>query len=188
MIDAAGGEADVTVNLVNVPGTELGTILLTKETGTILFFSMSTSFTAAALGAEGLGRATTMIVGNGHMPDTGLTALGRAAEPRRDPRHLRTPVRGGMTPGADPDAAGDGLPPRSRPRRSARRLPPPCRSAGGIDVPIPARGGARPYREVTAAELPWLIEELDGVAEGAGADPLAVFAASIEELEAQTRR
>ena len=38
------------------------------------------------------------------------------------------------------------------------------------------------YRDATAAELPWLVEELDGVAEGAGADPLAVFAASIEEI------
>ena len=75
VMDAAGGEADVTVNLVNVGGSELGTILLTKETGTILFFSMATSFTAAALGAEGLGRATTMLIGNGHMPDCGLTAL-----------------------------------------------------------------------------------------------------------------
>lgn len=42
---------------------------------------------------------------------------------------------------------------------------------------------ARPYRDVTAAELPWLVEELDGVAEAADADPAAVFAASIEELE-----
>ena len=41
---------------------------------------------------------------------------------------------------------------------------------------------AAAYRDVTAAELPWLVEELDGVAEGAGADPLAVFAASIEEI------
>ena len=43
---------------------------------------------------------------------------------------------------------------------------------------------ADPYRAVTARELPWLIEELDGVAEGAGIDAAAVFAASIEELEA----
>lgn len=43
---------------------------------------------------------------------------------------------------------------------------------------------ARPYRDVTAAELPWLVEELDAVAEGADADPLAVFAASIEEIGA----
>ncbi len=40
------------------------------------------------------------------------------------------------------------------------------------------------YRAVTLEQLPWVVEELDGVAEGAGADPLAVFAASIEELEA----
>ena len=41
---------------------------------------------------------------------------------------------------------------------------------------------ARPYLEVTARELPWLVEELDAVADGAGADRLAVFAAGIEEL------
>jgi isopenicillin-N N-acyltransferase-like protein len=40
----------------------------------------------------------------------------------------------------------------------------------------------RRYRVVTAEHLPWVVEELDGAAEGAGIDPLAVFAASIEEL------
>ncbi len=40
----------------------------------------------------------------------------------------------------------------------------------------------RRYRAVTVEHLPWVVEELDGVAEGAGIDPLAVFAASIEEL------
>src|ERR671937_391819 len=75
VMEAGGREADVAVNLVNVAGTELGTILLTRDSGTILFFSMATSFTTAALGAEGLGRATTMLIGNGHMPDMGLTAL-----------------------------------------------------------------------------------------------------------------
>ena len=75
VMEAGGREADVALNLVNVGGTEMGTILLTRQTGTILFFSMATSFTTAALGAEGLGRATTMIIGNGHMPDTGLVAL-----------------------------------------------------------------------------------------------------------------
>jgi hypothetical protein len=43
---------------------------------------------------------------------------------------------------------------------------------------------ARPYRDVTERELPWLVEELDAVADGAGADRLAVFAAGIEELDA----
>ncbi len=44
---------------------------------------------------------------------------------------------------------------------------------------------ARSYRDITVAELPWLVAELEGVAEGSGADPLTVFAASIEELESE---
>ncbi|MBV9647985.1 MAG: L-erythro-3,5-diaminohexanoate dehydrogenase [Candidatus Eremiobacteraeota bacterium] len=58
--------ADLTVNCVNVPGTELASILSTRDGGTVYFFSMSTSFTAAALGAEGVGKDVTMIVGNGY--------------------------------------------------------------------------------------------------------------------------
>lgn len=58
--------ADVVVNCVNVPSTELASILCTKDEGTVYFFSMSTSFTAAALGAEGVGKDVTMIVGNGY--------------------------------------------------------------------------------------------------------------------------
>jgi isopenicillin-N N-acyltransferase-like protein len=38
------------------------------------------------------------------------------------------------------------------------------------------------YRAVTLKHLPWVVEELDGAAAGAGVDPLAIFAASIEEL------
>jgi isopenicillin-N N-acyltransferase-like protein len=41
---------------------------------------------------------------------------------------------------------------------------------------------AEEYRDVTAHALPYLVEELDGVAEAAGVDPLLVFAASIEEI------
>jgi isopenicillin-N N-acyltransferase like protein len=40
----------------------------------------------------------------------------------------------------------------------------------------------RHYRAVTVEHLPWVVEELDTAAEGAGVDPLSVFAASIEEL------
>jgi L-erythro-3,5-diaminohexanoate dehydrogenase len=36
---------------------------------------MSTSFTAAALGAEGIGRDVTMIIGNGYTKDHAQTAL-----------------------------------------------------------------------------------------------------------------
>ncbi|HJS71024.1 MAG TPA: C45 family peptidase, partial [Gaiellaceae bacterium] len=38
------------------------------------------------------------------------------------------------------------------------------------------------YRAVTCEHVPWVVEELDGAAAGAGVDTLAVFAASIEEL------
>jgi hypothetical protein len=54
------------------------------------------------------------------------------------------------------------------------------RHAAAVDSGTLAHAAA--YRAATAAELPWLADELEGVAEGAGADPLAVFAASIEEL------
>jgi L-erythro-3,5-diaminohexanoate dehydrogenase len=58
--------ADLVVNCVNVPGTELASILCARDEGTVYFFSMCTSFTAAALGAEGVGKDVTMIVGNGY--------------------------------------------------------------------------------------------------------------------------
>jgi L-erythro-3,5-diaminohexanoate dehydrogenase len=67
--------ADLTINCVNVAGTELPSILATKEHGTVYFFSMSTSFTAAALGAEGVGRDVTMIVGNGYATGHATIAL-----------------------------------------------------------------------------------------------------------------
>lgn len=68
-------EADVAINVVNVPHTELATILLTKARGCILFFSMATSFTVAALSAEGMGREVEMQIGNGYMSDHGQVAL-----------------------------------------------------------------------------------------------------------------
>lgn len=67
--------ADITVNCVNVPNTELASILCTKENGIVYFFSMATSFTAAALGAEGFGKDVTMIVGNGYAKNHAEIAL-----------------------------------------------------------------------------------------------------------------
>ncbi len=58
--------ADLVVNCVNVPGTELASILCARDGGIVYFFSMCTSFTGAALGAEGVGRDVTMIIGNGY--------------------------------------------------------------------------------------------------------------------------
>jgi len=58
--------ADVVINCVNIPNTEMGSILATRQRGKVYFFSMATSFTAAALGAEGVGKDVDMIVGNGY--------------------------------------------------------------------------------------------------------------------------
>ncbi len=64
--DALPDLADLVVNCVNVAGTELASILCCKDEGTVYFFSMATSFTAAALGAEGVGKDVLMMVGNGY--------------------------------------------------------------------------------------------------------------------------
>jgi len=64
-----GKMCDLVINCVNVPGTEMSAILATRDGGTIYFFSMATSFTAAALGAEGVGKDVQMIVGNGYTKD-----------------------------------------------------------------------------------------------------------------------
>jgi L-erythro-3,5-diaminohexanoate dehydrogenase len=63
-----GGPADVTVVCVDVPGCEHGAVLATADGGTVVFFSMATSFSAAALGAEGVAADVTMLIGNGYVP------------------------------------------------------------------------------------------------------------------------
>ncbi len=84
-VERAGGQFDLVVGCASVPGTEMASILAVREGGTVLFFSMATSFTAAALGAEGVGKDATLLVGNGFVPghaDLTLDLL------RRNP-HLR---------------------------------------------------------------------------------------------------
>jgi L-erythro-3,5-diaminohexanoate dehydrogenase len=73
---ALGGPASVTVVCVDVPGCEHGAILATEAGGTVIFFSMATSFPAAALGAEGLAADVTMLVGNGYVPGHAEFAVG----------------------------------------------------------------------------------------------------------------
>jgi L-erythro-3,5-diaminohexanoate dehydrogenase len=64
---ATDGEmADLTINCVDIPDTEMASVLATKDDGMVYFFSMATSFTSAALGAEGIGADTTMLIGNGY--------------------------------------------------------------------------------------------------------------------------
>jgi L-erythro-3,5-diaminohexanoate dehydrogenase len=61
-----GELADVVINVVNIPNTEMSSILCTKDDGLVYFFSMATSFTKAALGAEGVGKDVNMLIGNGY--------------------------------------------------------------------------------------------------------------------------
>ena len=65
-VTSVGGPADVTVVCVDVPGCEHGAVLATADLGTVVFFSMATSFPAAALGAEGLAADVTLLIGNGY--------------------------------------------------------------------------------------------------------------------------
>jgi L-erythro-3,5-diaminohexanoate dehydrogenase len=64
----AGGPVDLVINCASVPNTEMASILSVRDGGTVIFFSMATSFTSAALGAEGVGKDVTMVIGNGYAP------------------------------------------------------------------------------------------------------------------------
>ena len=70
-----GKEVDIAINCGNVQNTEMSTILPVKDLGIAYFFSMATSFTKAALGAEGVGKDVTMIVGNGYTKDHAAITL-----------------------------------------------------------------------------------------------------------------
>jgi L-erythro-3,5-diaminohexanoate dehydrogenase len=67
VLPATGGRgADLTLSCVNVGGVELSAIVATRDRGKVYYFAMSTSFTAAALGAEGIGRDVDLFIGNGY--------------------------------------------------------------------------------------------------------------------------
>lgn len=67
IMELTDGElADIVINCVNIENTEMASILACKDEGLVYFFSMATSFTKAALGAEGVGKDVTMVVGNGY--------------------------------------------------------------------------------------------------------------------------
>ena len=70
-----GKLADLVINCVNIPNTELASILMCRNMGKIYFFSMATSFTKAALGAEGMGKDIDMIIGNGYAKGHAKMAL-----------------------------------------------------------------------------------------------------------------
>jgi len=70
-----GKMADVVINNVNVEDTEMASIMACKDRGLVYFFSMATSFTKAALGAEGIGADVDMILGNGYAHNHALVSL-----------------------------------------------------------------------------------------------------------------
>lgn len=73
---ATGGRlCDIVINTVNIEETELASIMAAREGGIVYFFSMATSFTRAALGAEGIGKDVTMIIGNGYTRGHAVTSL-----------------------------------------------------------------------------------------------------------------
>ncbi|MCL2203490.1 MAG: L-erythro-3,5-diaminohexanoate dehydrogenase [Defluviitaleaceae bacterium] len=75
-LEANGGrEYDISFNVVNVSNTEMAGILPVRDGGIVYLFSMATSFTQAALGAEGAGKDVTMLVGNGYTKDHAEIAL-----------------------------------------------------------------------------------------------------------------
>lgn len=79
--ELTGGRlADITINCVNIPGTEMASIMATRDKGIVYFFSMATSFTSAALGAEGIGKDVTMIIGNGYTEGHAEIALAALRE------------------------------------------------------------------------------------------------------------
>lgn len=65
LVDALGGEADLVVNTTNVQGAEMGAILATRDGGVAYFFNMATSFSRSTLGAEGVGKDVSLLMGNG---------------------------------------------------------------------------------------------------------------------------
>ena len=87
-VEETGGFFDLVVNCANVPGTEMASILAVRDGGTVIFFSMATSFTGAALGAEGIGKDATLLIGNGYVPGHADLALDLLRENRRLRSHF----------------------------------------------------------------------------------------------------
>ncbi len=66
VLSANGGrEVDLALSCVNVSDAEMSAIMVTRDRGVAYFFAMSTSFTKAALGAEGVSKDVDLVIGNG---------------------------------------------------------------------------------------------------------------------------
>lgn len=84
VVDALAGRlADVVVDCTNVPGTEVACAAICRAGGHVHYFNMATSFQAATLGAEVLGKPLSLAIGFGLYPEAPGLAL---ALVRRHPR------------------------------------------------------------------------------------------------------
>lgn len=70
-----GALADTVIDCANVRGTEVGAVACCRDGGEVCFFNMATSFQAAALGAELVGRDVRMTIGFGLLPQAPQEAL-----------------------------------------------------------------------------------------------------------------
>lgn len=70
-----GKMGDVVVNVASVANTETGTLLSARPRGTVLFFSMATSFSTVTLGSEGIACTARILFGNGYYPNHGKFTL-----------------------------------------------------------------------------------------------------------------
>lgn len=59
---------DLVFDCTNIPHAEMAAIVCARPDGRILYFNTATSFTQAALGAEGIGKQVTLMIGNGFYP------------------------------------------------------------------------------------------------------------------------
>jgi L-erythro-3,5-diaminohexanoate dehydrogenase len=78
-----GKEVDLSINCLSIPNTEMSSILPVRDGGIVYFFSMATSFTKAALGAEGVGKDVTMIIGNGYTENHAQITLDLVRESKK---------------------------------------------------------------------------------------------------------
>lgn len=70
-----GKMADLVISVASVPNVENSALLCVSPKGKVLFFSMATTFSKVALGAEGLACSAQLIFGNGYFPNHAKLAL-----------------------------------------------------------------------------------------------------------------
>ena len=87
----------------------------------MIFFSMATSFSAAALGAEGLAADVTMLVGNGYVPGHADYAMQLLREQRRRAGALRAPAGAWLMAAGSRRASSTSTRPTVRKARSLAR-------------------------------------------------------------------